>query len=512
MSANVYDTERHIYPRWRSFQATASLGEVARPATGRDVDTDALDESLAQGIADWEANPSLWFGLDLLGTAIVSGRIQEFSALIAKVREDPLIPRGAHDLLSNLYKPADTKLELPECQAKRKPDVGREIREGRRRVSLAPRDAIEWVDLALAFTIAGQTEKALRAILAALQLAPANRFVLRSAARFFLHEGDKERALSVLAKSDIIRIDPWVMASEIAIADSIGQRSKCVKLARDKMDAGKPPGDLTELSAALGTLEAENGNHRISRKFLRKALVGANENSIAQISWLNRHHLAETVDISHANPPLLHEACAWASYYEHDFGTAQNEALCWLRDQPFASAPATLASYIAADINMDFESGVEIARSGARANPDDPGILNNLAYCLLELGRIPEAESALARAKSDPNKPGLEPALKATGGLLAFRKGDVAEGRRLYLEAIDKAKVLGSRSTAARAAYHLAYEELLANSPSADDAIGRMKEFKDQQKIAELAGFFGRVTALLKGRGRDPTPCSRNEP
>ncbi len=57
MSANVYDTERHIYPRWRSFQATASLGEVARPATGRDVDTDALDESLAQGIADWEANP-----------------------------------------------------------------------------------------------------------------------------------------------------------------------------------------------------------------------------------------------------------------------------------------------------------------------------------------------------------------------------------------------------------------------------------------------------------------------
>jgi tetratricopeptide (TPR) repeat protein len=145
-----------------------------------------------------------------------------------------------------------------------------------------------------------------------------------------------------------------------------------------------------------------------------------------------------------------------------------------------------------------------------RANPDDPGILNNLAYCLLELGKIPEAESALARAKSDPDKPGLEPALKATKGLLAFRKGDLAEGRRLYLEAIEKAKALGSRPNAARAAYHLAYEELLTDSPTADDAIGRMKEFKDQQQIAELAGFFERVTTLLKRQGRDSTPGSRN--
>jgi tetratricopeptide (TPR) repeat protein len=161
---------------------------------------------------------------------------------------------------------------------------------------------------------------------------------------------------------------------------------------------------------------------------------------------------------------------------------------------------------------MDFESGLEIARNGARSNPDDPGILNNLAYCLLELGKISEAESTLARAKSDPNKPGLEPALKATRGLLAFRKGDLAEGRRLYLEAVDKARALGSRPSAARAAYHLAYEELLANSPRSEDSIARMKEFKDQQGIAELDGFSERVTTLLKGRGRDPTPVSRNEP
>ena len=506
MSASVHENERHVYPRWRSFQATSALGELASPATQNEIDPRSLDESLAHGVVDWEGDPSLWHGLDLLGTAMVAGRLQEFSALVAKIRDDPRTPRGAREILGAALSPGDTDSELSPCDDLSEASARTEVRNSRRRVALSPRDAIEWVELARAFTITGQREKSRKAITAALQLAPSNRFVLRSAARFFLHEGEKERALSILSKSPTIRVDPWILASELAISDSLGRSSKFFKLAREKAQSGDPPPDLTELVAELGTQEAENGNHRIARKFLRQSLVGANENSIAQIGWLNRHCLGETVDTSHANPPLLHEAKAWASLYVNDFETAQDESVRWLIDQPFASAPAQLGSYIAADILLDFRTGMEIAKAGLRSNPDDPGLLNNLAYSLMELGKLDEAETAIARARQDDNRLQLEPAFAATRGMLAFKKGNTSEGRMLYLEAIEKAKKAGSRRTAARAAFHLAYEELIAGTAETGNAIGRMKEFEDQRDVAELAGFFERVNKMLKKIGKRSSP------
>jgi uncharacterized protein HemY len=153
--------------------------------------------------------------------------------------------------------------------------------------------------------IAGLNDKASRAIAAALQLAPSNRFVLRSAARFFLHSGGKERALALLSNAPTIRHDPWILASEIAIADSLGKSSKHSRLAREKIGMDIAPAELTELASALGSLEAESGNHRNARRFLRQALLGANENSVAQIGWLNRSHLGEWGDVSRSPPPFF---------------------------------------------------------------------------------------------------------------------------------------------------------------------------------------------------------------
>jgi len=500
MSGSVYESQRHVYPRWRSFRATTSLGELDLPASERDFDPVPFDESLARGIADWQGDQSLWHSLDLLGTATIAGRVQEFAALVAKVRLDPGTPKGFMEFLSSLDDSERTLDSLCQCDGLSELDAGREVRNSRHRVALSPRDAVEWVELARAFTITGQNEKARRAIAAALQLAPENRFVLRSAARFFLHRGEKDRALSLLGTSPTVRVDPWVLASEIAIADSIGKSSKFVKIARRTMDAGIRPSDLTELGAALGTQEAENGNHRLARKLLRQSVTGANENSIAQIRWLNRNHLDDWVDTSDANPPLLHEANAWASFYKRDFETAKNEAVCWLLDQPFASAPAQLGSFVASDVLFDFRAGIQIASAGLRANPDDSCLLNNLAYSLLEVGRLEEAEAALIRARSGQERPQLYPALKATEGLLAFRRGDPSEGRILYLQAIEEARKLGQRALAAQAACHLVYEELLANTVDVQESSTRMKEFEDQKDVAELARFFERVLGLLKER------------
>jgi hypothetical protein len=55
-------------------------------------------------------------------------------------------------------------------------------------------------------------------MMTALQLAPQNRHVLRSAARLFLHVGDPECAHDLVARNDATKNDPWLIAAEIAIA------------------------------------------------------------------------------------------------------------------------------------------------------------------------------------------------------------------------------------------------------------------------------------------------------
>src|SRR6185437_13525621 len=240
---------------------------------------------------------------------------------------------------------------------------------------------VGWVDLALAYTVVGDDKKAGRAIRAALQLAPNDRFVLRSAARFFIHIGEPQIAFEHLARADSTKVDPWLMAAEIAVADYLGRTSRLQKVARGEIESGKSGHDLTELASALGSLEAANGNRRAARRLLKKALNGANENTVAQIRWLNRTSLGEVVDASAAAPPLLYEANAWVSYHAGDFQAALGESLRWLRYQPFSSAPATLSSFILADLMWDFQAGASVAEAGLKANPRDLMLLNNFAVC-----------------------------------------------------------------------------------------------------------------------------------
>jgi tetratricopeptide (TPR) repeat protein len=496
MSVEFFEKERHIFPRWRSFQSTAGLGELSWPSVQEDFDTSELDLSLANAIVDWNADPSLWKSLDLLGTATVANKLDEFAGLVARVRDDPLAPEAARVFYGGSQE--HVRLGSSECSQLSDESLRAEVKLHRRKVATTPHDPVEWVDLARAFTVAGQNEKARRAILAALQLAPNNRFVLRSAARFFIHAGEPEIALALLSSAQPIKQDPWLLASEIAIADSLGKSSKHIRAARSKIEGDLPASELTELAAALGSLEAESGSHRIARKLLRRSLEQANENSVAQIRWLNRAHLGEMVDVSNVTPPLLHEANANASFYRGDFEVARDEAFCWLEDQPFASAPAILSSYLLAGVFMDWEAGRRVAERGLVSNQEDTGLLNNLAVCLMELGEIGNAEEVVNRLKMAER--GAKPSAvhKATYGMLAFRKGDPESGRRLYFEAVEGAKSEGLRSTAARAAFHLAIEELIAGTDQSEPAVKRISKLDKADEFVESARLLNRVVSLLK--------------
>ena len=121
-----------------------------------------------------------------------------------------------------------------------------------------------------------KSQKAERAIRAALQLAPNNRFVLRSAARF-IHIGEPEIARTLLVGAEAIQSDPWLMASEIAIAEFLGKPSRLPKNRVLRPRGARPRATRQNWLRLSGTLEAARGNGRIARRLLRQAVIGANK-------------------------------------------------------------------------------------------------------------------------------------------------------------------------------------------------------------------------------------------
>lgn len=75
----------------------------------------------------------------------------------------------------------------------------------------------------------GQLEKAKAMMDIAVHLAPQHRYVCRSAARFYLHYGDEDKARAVIAHNPWVTKDPWLMASEIAINTLMGRTSRLIK-------------------------------------------------------------------------------------------------------------------------------------------------------------------------------------------------------------------------------------------------------------------------------------------
>jgi Flp pilus assembly protein TadD len=262
-----------------------------------------------------------------------------------------------------------------------------------------PRNAIAWVDLALAFTILGFTTRANRAISVALTLNPSNRFVLRSAAHLYIHEGLPDRAHHILLTAESTRSDPWLMAAELAVASAGNFTPKLNKEALTMMqNESFHPFDLAELGGAIATFELENGNHLRARNLFRKALVNPNENVVAQAEWASTQLRSLNIETREFQVPRLFEATAWTTFQKGDWAAAYAAANGWLEDQPFSSRPAALSSFLASVIFEDNGAAEAVLSRSLLANPRDPIILNNLAFAQASLGKVEEAEKTLSRS------------------------------------------------------------------------------------------------------------------
>jgi len=316
----------------------------------------------------------------------------------------------------------------------------------------------------------------------ALNLAPDNRYVLRSAVRYYLHRDEGERAFELLYRSPVVPSDPWLAAAELAAASIIDRKPDTLKDARALLhSANYSSHDTSELASQLATIAFRDGQRLRARKLFEEALKSPTDNSIAQVQWI-----AE-LDTSFSIPPGAHsaprdfEANALKHFHVGVWPEAAEECWKWHFDEPFARRAAILGSYVSSEMLQNYQEACDFAVAGLATNPGDPALLNNKAYSLAMLGKTREARQCIDAFGLKKNEGfTLIPRL-ATSGLIYFMDGEYAAGRKLYLEAIDKSRGPDLAKVKMVATLHLALEEVRVRS---QDAAKWVKIALDETKAS----------------------------
>lgn len=443
MAGYKTDLDRKVIPRWRTLRDTHNQRELNSTAPSRPRQ-EATTDLLAQKAIDWQNHQTVGHATDLVGAALTLGRereaIEAANFLIQdKLRVSPWARELAEQTLGilNGFQKGSLKPEAMETSI-----LHGKVNSIRYSLRTEPQDPISWVELARVYTTLGLKKQAERSMIVGLQLAGNNRFVLRSASRFWVHFDDPEQAHYILFKADRTRHDPWLLAAEIAVGSIEGRIPKFVKFARKILKDGRfSPSHISELASALATLELNSGNVNKSKKLFRQSLEDPTENSIAQVAWASsRPQSTIPFQDQYLTLSNAYEAEYWVCYQKCEWQKAVEQCELWQLDQLFSSEPSIHGSYVAAVALEDYQTSQRIAERGLIANPGEFKLLNNLAFSCINLGNIEEAKQALSRVYQLKLSDRDRVTLSATQGLLEFRSGNVTRGRELYLEAQSMAR------------------------------------------------------------------------
>ena len=474
MTSAPWRDQRFLIPRWRRLTVTSATAELAIPkAEDEPVDIGAASTEFDEKLSRWRESPTLVTAAELVGAALVEARESEVvdaaRLLTARGSTATVLLRRLAERCVNRARP---RLLSGSAQI---PDYGSEKRVWRHRVRLHPRSALAWVELSLLDIVGGRESSALRSMLVALQLAPTNRHVLRSAARLFLQLRDPQRAYDVIAKSDRIRRDPWLVAAELSLAALAMRNPRHFGLGRRLiLDGDVVPRQFTELAGAIGTLELIAGNQKNARAFFRKSVIAPTGNALAQAEWA-----APTIGIDLAGKSFfalvteIDEARAFQLLNAESFSQVPDACRDWSQAEPYSIRPYEISSSASALVE-DHHLTLKTARSGLMIRQKSYTLLNNSAFALASLGQFAEAERILRRIGAGAGRHWS--VSEANRGLLAMRKGQYDVGITHYRRAIRDFRGRGEGRSADIAFLYMAREAALAELPDAGKLVERARE------------------------------------
>lgn len=439
---------RRLIPKWRPVAATLRTPDAAPIAVNK-ADSLVLDhEEFDRAIRLWKETKTP----GALGDLLSFGVHHELGKKVAALGQDALrIPSSVtgiqrlliHDLaMYHGLIPTPPPSEI-QTGAHHHPFEA-SIRAVRALLKSAPENALALLDYAQFQAAVGRLERAERAIRTAVALRPDNRTVLRTAARFFVHIGKSDVGHSLIRRHARTASDPWLMATEIALADVTQSQSMFLSKGRRFLLDHKslPASQLTELAGALSMAELNSGNLKRAREMQRQALLAPNDNVIAQaVEFRSRLGLQLEGPTIERAMSASNEARVLQAWYDAAPDDAVTAALEWHRIEPFSSRPVQLLSTLYA-YRRELDLAQQWIRVGLLADPVDKSLLINLAYVQVLSQDYPAAKEVIRRLKSMKIAE-LDPYIFATQGLQAYQLGEFAQGDDLYraaIAALDKAR------------------------------------------------------------------------
>ena len=509
MSTSVRQTPRRIIPRWRDSSVAANTGEL-KPLTGPRSVHSVTSEELANRISDWRKHQSLAFATDLVSAGIVlgaegNGEVKRAVGYIRSLKENApmsatrlatFVARGPQDI-------TQTPIELNDDKSIQT-SSREQIKELKTRVRNYPRNALAWVDIARHYAMLGASRQSVRSMDIGLAISPDNRFVLRSAARLYVHVGEEDKAYEILRRSPATRRDPWLRAAEIAVAGLTNKVPRRLRSTRKGLSTGNfDPAHISELASAVATVELTAGSVKSARRLFNLGLREPTENAVAQADWATDHISGISLNEHHFRLPRTFEARAVEHFAELEFSECVAECGRWLDDEPFSTRPLELATYTLIVGLEDYQAAIAFARRGLISNPENFLLRNNLIVAIAEDGCVDRAKKEYEVIKPSNLDDWERTYWLATRGLLAFKEYDEQRGRKLYEEAVACARSQPDEQSEALALVHWAYEEFRSGMVlEADKLVERATQLSSSSSSTNMKIALERYERLKSSRLR----------
>jgi len=486
---------RQVVPRWRPWLDTVKLGQVAMPGKRLTIHREPVIERL---LLEYKTTGHIGLASEIVSAALVdsvdSSEVESIARELASTASYPLMRQMAELLLDvdfgGLADPAhyDGRIRISKLKGI---------------LADEPRNSVRWVDLAREYLIMAQYQQSQSAMRIALALAPHNRFVVRSASAMYAQLQEFDLAIDVIRSSPSYRHDPWLLAALVAISDLSDSRQLGMREARRTMEADISQAQLSELRAAVGTVEFRSGSSRKGRQLLRRSTKDGSENSLAQVEWIAHDSREVLLDHLPTGVPRAYEALARRASSSANWERAIQHAMDWTWDQQFATEPRSFSSSCACAWE-NWSLAVELAEGGLVLHPDQPVLLNNRAFALIQLGDLRGALIDLVRARSVDAHSRSKIVLAATEACLFYRAGMPATGRRRYQQVIAVLNRRQERILAAKAALMLSREEYFAGSYGFQAAWHRAEELMKYADVPEIRDLYNRIEESIGSRSPSP--------
>jgi tetratricopeptide (TPR) repeat protein len=492
MQDNAVTAARRLLPRWRSLARTPTHELItARVKRSRRTRRAAIE--LENAVARWNETKALGDASDVVDAAIVSGNYSVAAPVARFILADGNGVSGLNDAAKQILGEVTDRPEpeLTPTGERTESKIIERIRALKRRLYYTPRDALSALEIARLQALMGQTRAAAKYIEYAIKLAPNDRYILRSATRFWASHSMSERALEAIWASDVVRIDPWVQAAEVAAATMCDRSPRwAAKKERELISQGHSSVQYSELAGGLATLELHAGSSlKKIRALTRLSLRSPTENALAQAVWV-RHRVGFDFDVDSylKSVPNANEAATRAAYEVGDYQASAEACWKWLGDENFSARAALAGSFITTCLLGHYSSALEFVEQGLRANPGEPMLWNNKIVALAYLGRAREAENLLPQLDGLQDHATIKPFVQAAHGLVAFRLGNIARGRECYRRAILLCNELANGRLAANATNFWLEQELFARTidqEEAEETIRKLDEYHERQRKDE---------------------------